>query len=165
MLEKISCELFNQISFFLGGSKKVTSLEEGAKNFGGATKFSNGIISNVKTDNFININSSSNVLRVFIPSTLDVNNSIDNIEYVKKYYNYISNKYNNNTITTTHSEGSWFSDTTNSVVVENITILELHLKEVTQSDINFFLDLGLMVKEEMAQDAVSVMVNSALCLV
>ena len=163
---KINSKLFKEISFFMGGYKVVNSLESGAIENGGATLMSNGqVISNIEKDNFISINKNNNVLRLFIPSTLDVNNSVDNIEFVEKYYNLIESIYPNKTITITNTKGSWYSDTTNSVVIENITILELNIKEVKESDIRIFLSLGLQVKEDMKQDAVSVMCNDALCLV
>ena len=73
--------------------------------------------------------------------------------------------YPNKVITITNTKGSWFSDTANSVVIEDITILELNIKEVRENDIRIFLNLGLQVKEDMKQDAVSVMCNDALCLV
>lgn len=164
LINKFAKEMFSQISFFLGGSKKVASLEEGAIENGGATHFGSSIISNIETDNFIKISNSKNILRLFVPSTLNVNSTINNIEYVKKYYSWISRRYNN-TITVTNTKGSWYSDNTKSVVIEDVTILELHLKEVKKCDINFFLDLGLTIKEEMLQDSVSVMINDALCLV
>ena len=163
---KINSKLFKEISFFMGGYKVVNSLESGAIENGGATLMSNGqVISNIEKDNFISINKNNNVLRLFIPSTLDVNNSVDNIEFVEKYYNLIESIYPDKTITITNTKGSWYSDTTNSVVIENITILELNIKKVKESDIRIFLSLGLQVKEDMKQDAVSVMCNDALCLV
>ena len=163
---KINSKLFKEISFFLGGSKVVNNLEVGAIENGGATLMGNGqVISNIEKDNFISINKNNNILRLFIPSTLDVNNSVDNIEFVEKYYNLIESMYPNKTITITNTRGSWFSDTTNSVVIEDITILELNIKEVKENDIRIFLNLGLQVKEDMKQDAVSVMCNDALCLV
>ena len=163
---KINSKLFKEISFFLGGSKVVNNLEVGAIENGGATLMGNGqVISNIEKDNFISINKNNNVLRLFIPSTLDINNSINNIEFVEKYYNLIESMYPDKTITITNTKGSWYSDTANSVVIEDITILELNIKEVRENDIRIFLNLGLQVKEDMKQDAVSVMCNDALCLV
>lgn len=164
---KINSKLFKEISFFMGGSKVVKSLESGALENGGATLMGSGeVISNIEKDNFISINKNNlNILRLFIPSTLDVNNSVDNIEFVEKYYNLIEDMYPDKTITITNTKGSWYSDTANSVVIEDITILELNIKEVKESDIRIFLNLGLQVKEDMKQDAVSVMCNNALCLV
>lgn len=163
---KINSKLFKEISFFLGASKVVNSLEAGAIENGGATLMGNGqVISNIEKDNFISINKNNNILRLFIPSTLDVDNSVDNMEFVEKYYNLIESMYPGKTITITNTKGSWFSDTTNSVVIEDITILELNIKEVKEGDIRIFLNLGLQVKEDMKQDAVSVMCNDALCLV
>ena len=163
---KINSKIFKEISFFMGGSKVVDSLTTGAIEKGGATFMSNGqVISNIEKDNFISINKNNNVLRLFIPSTLNVDNAVDNIEFVEKYYNLIESIYQDKTITITNTKGSWYSDTTKSVVLENITILELNIKKVKESDIRIFLSLGLQVKEDMKQDAVSVMCNDALCLV
>lgn len=161
----LNSKLFNQISYFMGGSKEVKSLESGARENGGATQFKNGIVSNIETGNFINISEKMNTLRLFIPSTLKVNDEINNAEYVKKFYNMIESKYENNTITVLPTKGSWYSETIDKVVIEKITIIELNINKVTESDINFFLDLGLQVKEMMSQDAVSVMINNSLCLV
>ena len=41
MLKNINSNLFN-FSFFLSDNKKVSSLNEGAKKYGGATEYDNG---------------------------------------------------------------------------------------------------------------------------
>ena len=68
---KINSKLFKEISFFMGGSKVVNSLEAGAIENGGATLMGNGqVISNIEKDNFISINKNNNVLRLFIPKRI-----------------------------------------------------------------------------------------------
>lgn len=156
---KINSNLFNQISFFLGDSKQVKSLKEGSKLYGGATKRNNKVYSNIESDNFITINNNVNTLSVFIPSALNADNKISNTEYVTKYYKMIKANYDTK-VTLENTKGGWYSDDLDKVIVE-----EIRLEEVTQSDISFFLNLGLLVKQDMSQEAVSVNINSSLCLV
>lgn len=163
-MTKININKFKEVFFFLAGKREVESLESGSRKFGGATKFNNGIFSNFETDNYININKDNNTLSLFIPSTVNADTKINNKEMVKKFYNRIENKYNN-TITIFDTKGSWFSEDMNKVIIENITILTLNTNKITENDIKFFINLGLQVKKEMRQEAVSVVVNGALCLV
>jgi hypothetical protein len=163
-MTKINSNLFNQISFFLGGSKEVKSLKEGSKLYGGATKRNDKVYSNVESDNFITINDTKNTLSIFIPSTLNADSKVNNEEYVTKYHNIIKTQYNTK-IAVEDTKGGWYSEDLDKVIVEDITILEIKLEEVTQQDISFFLNLGLLVKQDMSQEAVSVNINSSLCLV
>lgn len=157
-------KVFNQISFFLGNRIKVNSLETGAIKNGGATKLNDGIYSNIESDNFIRVNKNSNTLSVFIPSTLSADQNINNSKYIEKYYNIIEKAYND-TITVLKTKGSWYSEDMDKVIIEDITVLTVNIKEVTQNDVNFFLNLGLQVKNEMSQEAVSITINNSLCLV
>ena len=88
MLSKINSNLFN-FSFFLSGNKQVESLQEGAKKYGGATEFEDGVYSNIEGNKYIEILPENNEISIFIPSTMDVKNKIDNDYYVKKSINYI----------------------------------------------------------------------------
>ena len=73
----INSKKFN-FSFFLSDSKKVNSLEEGARFYGGATQFDDGIYSNYQKSEYININENNNSISLFIPSTVDIDKHIDN---------------------------------------------------------------------------------------
>lgn len=161
---KINSKLFDQISFFLSGITKVENLNVGAVQFGGATALHDGIYSNIQKDNFITINKSNNQLSVFIPSTISADKQVNNSYFIKKYYDIIEANYNG-TITALKTNGSWYSEDMNKVIIENITILSLNIKNVTQKDITFFLELGKQVKREMSQEAVSVTINTCLALV
>ena len=80
--------------FYLGGCIKVANLSTGAKLYGGATKFEDGVYSNVETDNFIKVyRNKPNRLSVIVPSTLDVNQHIDNSRYVTTYFGDLAARY------------------------------------------------------------------------
>jgi hypothetical protein len=161
----LNSKLFNQISFFLSNKTLVNSLDEGAKKFGGATKIENTIYSNIEGDNNIKVNDNQNTISLFIPSTIDADSKIDSTEYVTKYYNYIQNHFNNSDIILHNTNGAWYSDDMQKTIIEDITIIEVVTNKSTQQDINYMLNLGLAVKEDMSQEAVSVTINNSLALV
>ena len=155
---------FKQVNFFLGGRTQVNTLEEGAKLYGGATIINNIPYSNIEAADDLQINDKNNTLSLYIPSTIDVNNNIDNTTYVNKYNNIIK-KYFNADTTIEKTEGSWFSEDNNIVVIEKITIINVNIKNIDENKINFMLNLGLMVKHEMQQEGVSVTLNNSLMIV
>jgi hypothetical protein len=160
---KINSNLFN-FNFFLSDKKKVDSLEQGAKENGGATRFKDAIYSNYSKDEYIRVNNTNNTISILIPSTIDVNNSIDNEEYVIKYNSIIKNNYNSSDTIYYNTKGSWYSEDLDAVIVEDITIISLNLKKVTIKDILFFKNLALQVKKDMKQEGVSIIINDALCI-
>jgi hypothetical protein len=161
----LNSKLFNQISFFLSGKTLVNSLDEGSKLYGGATKIENTIYSNIEGDNNIKVNDNQNTISLFIPSTIDADSSVNNTEYVEKYFNYIQNHFNNADIIIHSANGGWYSDDMQKTIIEDITIIEVVTTELTRSDINYMLNLGLSVKSDMSQEAVSVTINNSLALV
>lgn len=162
----LSSKLFSQIDFFLGGSKKVNSLEEGSKLYGGATQIGNEIYSNCEGTENIKINKKSNKIALFIPSTMDVDSAINSSEYVKRYYNLIKMYFHNNSDIIIHNaKGGWYSDDMQKVVVEDITIIEVVTDKLDEMAINYMLEMGLDVKKTMNQEAVSVTINGSLALV
>ena len=161
----LNSKLFNQISFFLSNKTLVSSLEDGAKKFGGATKIENTIYSNIEGDNNIKVNEDQNSISLFIPTTINADEKIDNTEYVLKYLNYIQNHFSGATIVTRNTNGAWYSEDMNKVIIEDITIIEVNTNELNQLDINYMLNLGLSVKKEMNQEGVSVSINSSLAIV
>jgi len=146
--------------------KKVNSLEAGAIENGGATKFDDAIYSNIEGNNFIELKENNNQISIFIPSTMDINNKIDNKYYVKKSINYLERYYNiTNNLKYYKTIGSWFSDSLNKVIIEDITIITLQLIELKESDINIFITLANMIKSEMNQEAVSIAINESLAII
>jgi hypothetical protein len=163
---KIDSKKFN-FSFVLNNRKKVASLEEGARLYGGATKFDDGVYSNFSDDNsdFIKVDNNKNNISIFIPSTLNVNEHIDNSYYVNYSYNYIKKIYNNVSVKYYNTVGSWYSEDLKKVVIENITIITLELNTITETDIINFVNLAAWIKQEMQQESVSIAINSALAIV
>ena len=161
-MKKINVNEFKQVGFFLSSRKEVASLDE-ARVYGGVTKFDGKFYSNYEDNNCITLVGGENKLSVIIPSTLDADKSIDNTEYVEKYLLLLAEKYSD--LSVEKSIGSWYSENLDKVIVEKNCIITVSLKGATEKDINILLDLGLMVKEEMTQESVSVLVNDSLCLV
>ncbi len=160
----INSKKFN-FQFFLSNNKKVASLEEGARLYGGATKFDDGIYSNTEGNEFIAINENKNNISLFIPSTVNVNRQVNNSNYVNYCYNKIESLYSSNNIMYYDTKGSWFSDDLQKVVIENITIITLELNTITEADIYNFIQLANWIKKEMSQEGVSIAINTALAIV
>ena len=161
---KIDSKKFN-FSFFLSDRKKVASLEEGAKIYGGATQFDDGIYSNIEGNEFIAINENINNISLFVPSTFDINKHIDNSYYVNYCYNKIISLYNNTSIKYYDTKGSWYSEDLDQIIIEDITIITLKLNIITEADIYNFIQLANWIKKEMQQEGVSIAINSALAIV
>ena len=160
----INSKKFN-FSFFLSDSKKVTSLEEGAIKYGGATQFDDGIYSNYSKSEYIKINKNKNSISLFVPSTIDVNKHINNSYYVNYCYNKIDSLYSNNNKKYYDTRGSWYSEDLQKVVMEDITIITLELNTITEADIYNFIQLANWIKKEMQQEGVSIAINAALAIV
>lgn len=162
---KINSKKFN-FNFFLSGNKKVDSLEIGAKEYGGATKFDDGIYSNIEGSEMIELKESDNEISIFIPSTMDVSNKIDNKYYVNKSIDYLERFYNiSDNLKYYATTGSWYSEDNKDVVVEDITIITLKLDQLTETDIEIFIGLAEIIKRDMKQEGVSIAINTALAIV
>ena len=160
----LKANMFDLINEFFSSSKEVNNLEEGARLFGGSTQINDYIYSNIKDSNNIDIRKDNNIIRLFVPSTLNYSNPINNREYVKRYSKIIMNKYNIDDITLINAKGSYKEDD-NSIIYEDVTLIEVALKDITKNDINFFLSLANRVKKEMTQYCISVSINNSLALV
>ena len=159
----LNSKKFNQINFFLANKREVNSLEEGAKLYGGATLLGGKIYSNYEGDDYIKILEKNNAISIIIPSTLDADVEINNAEYVSKYLSLLNKEYKN--ITVCDSVGRWYSDDFNKVIIEKNTIITINSNNLTAEDINSMLNLGILIKDDMRQEAVSVLVNDSLCIV
>ena len=165
MLKNINSKLFN-FQFFLSSNKKVKSLSDGAISHGGATKFDDAIYSNTEGSEMIELKESDNEISIFIPSTSDVNNKIDNKKQVKKSVNYLKRFYSiTDNLKYYNTEGSYYSEDLNEIIIEDITIVTLKLDTLTESDIQIFTDLAEIVKKDMSQEGVSIAINTALAIV
>jgi len=160
---KIDSKKFN-FSFFLSDKKKVNSLEEGARLYGGATQFDDGIYSNYPKSEYIKINKNNNI-SLFVPSTINIDKHVNNTYYVNYCYNKIKSLYGNNNIKYYDTKGSWFSEDLQKVITEDITIITLELNIITEADIYNFIQLANWIKKEMQQEGVSIAINTALAIV
>ena len=161
---KIDSKKFH-FSFFLSDRKKVNSLEEGARLYGGSTQFNDGIYSNIEGSEFIKINEDKNSISLFVPSTVNVNQQVNNSYYVKYCYNKLQLLYNNNNITYYDTTGSWWSNDKNDTVKEDITIITVDMETITENDIYNFIQLANWIKKEMSQEGVSIAINAALAII
>ena len=159
----LNSKKFKQISFFLANRKEVNSLEEGAKLYGGATLLDGKFYSNYDDGDFIKLLEGKNSISIVIPSTLDADVEIDNSEYVTKYLSILNKEYKK--IIVSNSVGSWYSDDLNKVIIEKNTIITINSKNLSVEDINSMLNLAILIREDMKQEAVSVLVNDSLCIV
>lgn len=161
---KINSNLFN-FDFFLSNKKKVSDLESGAIDNGGATKFDDGIYSNIEGDEYITLNKRNNQISVFVPSTMNTDIQIDNKVYIKQSIDYLAKFYDLTALKFYNTEGSWYSDDLQKVVYDNITIITLQTNTITETDINNFIQLANRIKLDMKQEGVSIAINTALAIV
>ena len=159
----LNSKKFKQISFFLANRREVNSLEEGAKLYGGATLLNGRFYSNYEDGSYIKLLEGKNSISIVIPSTLDADIEIDNSEYVVKYLSILNKEYKK--ITVNNSVGSWYSDDLNKVIIEKNTIITINSENLSTEDINSMLNLAILIREDMKQEAVSVLVNDSLCIV
>lgn len=154
---------FERVNFFLGGRKEVASLEEGAKIYGGATQVGTKVYSNIEKGEEITLYNDKNEVAIYVPSTINVNEVVDNKEMVAIVRGMLEANFGETRIEDT--KGSWFSEDNNEVVVEDITIVKAYTNQLTTSQINLLTFIGEFVKERMTQEGVSVTINDSLMIV
>jgi len=169
---KIDSKKFS-FSFFLSDKIKVNDLDQAARQHGGATHNidDNEMFSNVPGSEFIDIKEGElNTLAVYIPDTTSINKAISkekHQEIVYQIVHKIYDKYGSKGITPYYEKGlgSWYSEELQQVVYDNIIIASVHLEEVKPTDIRFFIGLARFIKKQMKQEAVTVVINTALGLI
>lgn len=63
------------------------------------------------------------------------------------------------------TEGSWYSEDKNEVIIENITIITVTKDDMNPVDIYIFKLLADWIKKEMQQEGVTLAINSAMAIV
>ncbi len=151
--------------FFLSRGKKVKSLEDGAKKYGGATKFDNFIISNYEGSEYVDIKEDNNEISVFVPSTINTNEKTDSKIETEKSMQYLERFYNLEDMRYYTTKGSWYSEDLQSVVIEDITIITLKIEKITEKDVKIFKRLASRIKRNMKQEGVTISINEAMAIV
>ena len=165
---KINSKLFN-FSFFLSDKKSVNNLENAALQYGGSTHnlFTEEMYSNVAKNDFIEVDPIKNTISLFIPDTYNISEKASQKligEVISNCALKIQSRYK--TIPFIEKAiGSWFSEDLQTVVYDNIILLNTHMDKLSITDINFFISLAEYVKKSMKQEGVSLAINNALAIV
>jgi len=104
-------------------------------------------------------------LAIFVPSTVNVDENIDNAQFVNRFAKIFSQEFGGATIT--QAQGCWYSDSLNKLVKEDVTIVEAF---GDNKDIESFFHWNLIpmaeqLRNEMTQDCVAVRLNGNLYLI
>lgn len=161
---KINSKNFN-FQFFLSDNKKVKSLKSGALQHGGATKFEDGIYSNIQKSEYIEVNNTNNKLSIFVPDTINVDQKTDNQRFIDYSINFIQQNFDQKNLIYYKTKGSWYSDNLQKVVYDNITIISFESDTITAMDIKILEILASYIKQKMSQEGVTITINSAMAII
>ena len=153
-------KLFGENVFYLANRIEVESLEAGAIKYGGATALNGKIYSNIEESEELNLNM-KNTVGILVPSTIDVNTTVDNKKYVEDVENTI--KDFGKAISKFDSKGSWYSDT-EGVVVEENTIVTFE-SNGNPFDMQLLKYLAEKLKSDMKQEAITIILNDGIAIV
>ena len=152
--------LFGENVFYLANRVEVESLEAGAIKYGGATALNGKIYSNIEESEELNLNM-KNTVGILVPTTIEVNTTIDNKKYVEDVENTI--KDFGKAISKFDSRGSWYSDT-EGVVVEENTIVTFE-SNGNPFDLQLLKYLAEKLKSDMKQEAITIILNDGIAIV
>lgn len=147
--------------FCLNSRVEVKNLSIGAKLYGGATKIGEKCFSNYGESTIFDIKK-QNILGIIVPSTINVNESIDNTKFVKEVTDTL--EYFGRNCQIMESEGSWLSEN-DGIVIEKSKIVFWNMQDISDFDILLQKSLGYYIKQEMTQEGVSLLVNDGLIIV
>lgn len=117
-------------------------------------------MNNAKLTNLIELSSS---VRVYVPSTTDIDTPTDSSEVLLRVQNNLTMWFGGST--TFDAVGCWSSPTV-GLVKEAVKIVQAHTDEATlKNTIDKVIDLATWIKAEMSQDAVAIEINNKLYLV
>ena len=153
-------KLFGENVFYLANRVEVESLEAGAIEYGGATLINGKIYSNVEESEELKLNM-KNTVGILVPSTIDVNTTVDNKKYVEDVENTIKDFGKN--ISKFDSQGSWYSDV-EGVVVEENTIVTFE-SNGNPFDLQLLKYLAEKLKSDMKQEAITIILNDGIAIV
>ena len=96
------------------------------------------------------------VVKIYVPSTYNVDQPIDNTPYVNKSLEEFSKMFGG--ATAIDGTGSWLSDD-DQLITENVTIVYSFAEDLDKNKINRVVAYAKSLKEEMKQSSVSLEVN------
>ncbi|MGM0889161.1 MAG: DUF3574 domain-containing protein [Bacillota bacterium] len=96
------------------------------------------------------------VVKIYVPSTYNVDQPIDNTPYVNKSLEEFSKMFGG--ATAIDGTGSWLSDD-NQLIKEKVTIVYSYAEDLDKKKINKVVTYAKSLKEEMKQSSVSLEVN------
>jgi hypothetical protein len=96
------------------------------------------------------------VVKIYVPSTYNVDQPIDNTPYVNKSLEEFSKMFGG--ATAIDGTGSWMSDD-NQLIKEKVTIVYSFTEDLDKKTINQVVAYAKSLKEEMKQSSVSLEVN------
>lgn len=100
---------------------------------------------------------------IYVPATINVNEQIDNTEYVKRVIKQLSTMFGG--ATASQAVGGWVCES-GEVVLENTTIVYSFCKEKDlQERITDILAICEDLKRELSQEAISLEINGQLAFV
>lgn len=103
-------------------------------------------------------------IRLYVPSTVNVDTQIDTTEYVTEALKKFSQLFGG--ATRYEAKGAWFSQDRNNVVIEDIVIVESKANsasyEAGKAQIMAYAEL---LKEQLHQEAISVEIDGKMILV
>ena len=148
-------------SFNLNSRIYVESLEVGAKEYGGATEIDGIIFSNYNNTDIFKINEVDNILGIIIPGTIDINKKIDNTNFVDMI---INNLKLNNIIDIKNKDikGSWMAND-NKCIIEDNNLITFKSNNIDR-ELKLLKKLATIIKKDMNQEAVSILVNDGLII-
>ena len=112
------------------------------------------MIKNAKLQNMFKLSSK---VTVYIPSTMDVNKTIDNSQYVNQAASLLSKCFGG--ATSTPALGYWMSNTVGLVKEKTTMVFAYASESDLQTKIDQVIDYCEKMKKELTQDAIALEIN------
>jgi hypothetical protein len=99
-------------------------------------------------------------VKIYIPSTINVDEKIDNGVHVETVRNALNECFGGSTAY--NAIGSWFSDNLQKNVIEGVAIVQSFTDKLDNEKIDFVLQVAKTLCNEMKQECVSIEINNVL---
>ena len=102
-------------------------------------------------------------VKVYVPSTTDVNKACDSSEWIEKAMNVLSSAFGG--ATATNALGAWISSQ-GELVKENVTVVFSYATQPQlETNIESVYEFCLMMKQALSQESIALEVNGEMYLV